>query len=159
MAYKDSSSNNMIVFSLLTLWTGAFGVVLLVPLSPVGIGMVLGAVGIFSVGVWQWQRVRLMFNSAYLAENISILSDDELQDAIEDVAELRATFGKRKATDNHKEWANNLRDELDKSQLMLMKERLERVGFYDDTTSQLGPTDSQIIRNYPAASDVEARES
>lgn len=159
MAYKDSVPDNMTVFSLLALWTGAFGVVLLIPMSPVGIGAVLATVGIFSVGVWHWRRVRLMFNSEYLAENISVLSDDELQDAIEGVAELRATFGERKTTGNKGEWANDLRDELDKSQLLLMKERLERVGFYDDTPSQLGPTDSQIIRNYSAAPDVEASEN
>ena len=142
---KSTSSISRAVLVTVVLWVLALSLMLLLRLPLWVDATVLSLASVFSVGIWKWRRVRLLLDEDHLSDRLRLLSDAELQDALESVAEFKATLGQPDETTVKP--IRHLLQQLNENQLILMKERLQRAGFYDDAPPAIAGI-TPLVNNY-----------
>lgn len=147
---QSNSSTPRTLLATVAIWLMAFCLLALLNL-PLWVEIaVLSLASVFSVGLWKWRRVRLLLDSEHLSDRLRLLSDTELQSALEDVAEFKASLGQ--SGERASKPVRHLLKLLNENQLILMKERLQRSGFYDDAPPVMSGI-MPIVNNYSGHND------
>jgi hypothetical protein len=153
MAKSDSSTSRTLL-SAVVIWLIALCLMALLKL-PLWVEIaVLSLASVFSVGLWKWRQMRLLLDSDHLIDRLRLLSDTELQNALEDVAAFKAALGQ--PGERASKPLRYLLTLLNDNQLILMKERLQRSGFYDDAPPVMSGV-VPIVANYAGENDRSQR--